>query len=86
MRRVIHATMILLMVLWTAVLVIDLAQGLLTIGDAAAVAVNEPAGEQARRLALGFWQDLWGAEAQARAIVWGIPMIVLALITALTQR
>jgi hypothetical protein len=78
--------MILLMVLWTAVLVVDLAQGLLSIGGIVAVGADEPAGEWVRRIALGVWYDLWSLKAQARAIVWGIPMIVFALITALTQR
>ncbi len=30
--------------------------------------------------------DLWGPAAQARATVWGLPMIVFALIAAITER
>jgi len=86
MTRIVHYLMFLLMVLWTAVLVTDLVQGLLASG----VFAGTPADQTPVQTAQGVFQtllpDLWGPAAQARAIVWGVPMTVLALIAAITQR
>lgn len=86
MRRAIHSAMIVLMVLWTAIVVVDLVQSLFTSSEIIGVVANETAADRARRFAQSLWHDFWGIKAQARAIVWGIPMIVFALVTALTQR
>ena len=86
MRRVLYYLTIVLMVLWTAVLVADLTQVLLSSGIFAAT----PAEQTPIQTAQGAFQtlvpDLWSPAAQARAIVWGLPMIVFALIAAITQR
>ncbi len=86
MRRVLYYLTIVLMVLWTAVLVADLTQALLSSG----VFAVTPAEQTPIQTAQGAFQtllpDLWGPAAQARATVWGLPMIVFALIAAITQR
>jgi hypothetical protein len=84
MHRAVYSLMIVLMVVWTALLVVDLAQSLL--------AAN-PLAEAGGSVALGAGKvldwiraDLWSPAAQARAVVWGIPMVVFSLIAAIAQR
>lgn len=86
MFRIVHYLMIFLMVLWTAVLVTDLAQGLLASGVFAAAPVDQTPIQTAQGTFQALLPDLWGPAAQARAIVWGLPMTVFALIAAITQR
>ncbi len=86
MNRIVHYLMIILMVLWTAVLVTDLVQGLLASGIFAATPVDQTPIQTAQGAFQKLLPDIWGPAAQARAIVWGLPMTVFALITAITQR
>ncbi len=86
MRRIVHYLMIVLMVLWTAVLLADLVQGLLASGVFAAAPADQAPIQTAQGVFQALLSDLWGAAAQARAIVWGVPMMVFALIAAITQR
>ena len=82
MNRIVHYLMLILMVFWTAVLVTDLVQGLLASG----VFADQTPIQTAQGAFKTLLSDLWGPAAQARAIVWGLPMIVFALIAAITQR
>lgn len=83
MRGVIYGLMVVLMVLWTAVLLVDLVQIVLASG----LVGPQPATGEAAPMAVGdALSNVWGPAAQARAIVWGLPMIVFALIAAITQR
>ena len=86
MRRVLYYLMIVLMVLWTAVLVADLTQVLLSSGIFAATPAEQTPIQTAQGAFQTLLPDLWSPAAQARAIVWGLPMIVFALIAAITQR
>ena len=86
MRQIVHYLMIVLMILWTAVLVTDLVQGLLASGVFAAAPVEQTPIQTAHVAFRALLPDLWGPAAQARAIVWGLPMTVFALIAAITQR
>ncbi len=86
MLRIVHYLMFFLMVLWTAVLVTDLVQGLLASGVFAAAPVDQTPIQIAQGAFQALLPDLWGPSAQARAIVWGLPMTVFALIAAITQR
>ncbi len=86
MNRAIYFLMIVLMVLWTAVLAADLVQGLLASGVFAAPGPEQSAVQTAESVYRKLSQDFWGPAAQARAIVWGLPMIVFALLAAITQR
>ncbi len=86
MLRIVHYLMIFMMVLWTAVLVTDLVQGLLASGVFAAAPVDQTPIQTAQGAFQRLLPDLWGPAAEARAIVWGLPMTVFALIAAITQR
>ncbi len=86
MLRIVHYLMIFLMVLWTAVLVTDFVQGLLASGLFAAAPVDQTPIQTAQGAFQALLPDIWGPAAQARAIVWGLPMMVFALIAAITQR
>ena len=86
MIRIVQYLMIFLMVLWTAVLVTDLVQGLLASGVFAAAPVDQTPIQTAQGAVQALLPDLWGPAAQARAVVWGLPMMVFALIAAITQR
>ena len=86
MNRIVHYLMFLLMVLWTAVLVTDLVQGLMASGVVAGAPVEQTPVQTAQGAFQTLLPDLWGPAAQARAIVWGVPMTVFALIAAITQR
>ncbi len=86
MNRIVHYLMLFLMVFWTAVLVTDLVQGLLASGVFAGTPVDQTPIQTAQGAFKTLLPDLWGPAAQARAIVWGLPMMVFALIAAITQR
>ncbi len=86
MHRAIYFLMIVLMVLWTAVLAADLMQSLLASGIFAAPEPEQSVVQTAESVYRKLMSDIWGPAAQARAIVWGLPMIVFALIAAISQR
>ena len=86
MARAIYTLMIVLMVLWSAALAVDLVQGLLASGVFAAPAAEQSVVQTAQSVYRSLLSDLWSPAAQARAIVWGLPMIVFALIAAISQR
>lgn len=86
MRLVVHYLMMVLMVLWTGVLLTDLVQSLLASGVFAAAPVEQTPIQTAQGAFQALLPDFWGPAAQARAIVWGLPMMVFALIAAITQR
>ena len=86
MNRIVHYLMFLLMVLWTAVLVTDLVQGLLASGVFAGAPADQTPIQTAQGAFRTLLPDIWSPAAQARAIVWGLPMTVFALIAAITQR
>ena len=86
MVRIVHYLMIIMMVLWTAVLVTDLVQGLLASGAFAGAPVDQTPVQTAQGAFQTLLPKIWSSAAQARAIVWGLPMTVFALIAAITQR
>ena len=86
MRRVVFFVSILLMLLWTAVLAADLVLGILSDDTLINAATGESPVQATGMVMNKLWGDLWGAKAQARAIVWGIPMVVFSLIAAISQR
>lgn len=86
MRRIVHYLILFLMFLWTAVLIADLAQSLMASGIFAAAPVEQTPIQTAQGAIQTLLPDLWGPAAQARAIVWGLPMTVFALVAAITQR
>jgi hypothetical protein len=78
--------MIVLMVVWTGILGFDLVTSLLADQQLLAVA-DQPDPLAAGEAAVpGLLAKIWGPAGQARAIVWGLPMIVFAMIAAISQR
>ena len=86
MNRAFYVSMIVLMVLWTAVLAADLVQSLIASGIFAAPEPEQSMIQTAQSFIRRLSYDLWRPESQARAIVWGLPMIVFALLAAISQR
>ena len=85
MRSFIYYSMVVLMVLWTALFVLELAY--LYANSPAIAALGESGftltdlGQFYDRLRLQFWS----INAGARVAVWALPMIVFAIVTAVTQ-
>jgi hypothetical protein len=86
MQRLVFGLAVLMMVVWTAIVVADLVVSIGSAGWLAAAAQEGVTPAGARGMFDAFRADFWGAAAQARAIVWGLPMTAFALIAALTQR
>ena len=85
MRGFVLVAMALLMTVWTAAVVADLwyvfqaeSGNLVLASGVLSLAEIERLFQQARP---GFWSDA----AQARAIVWGLPMMVFAMIAAISR-
>jgi len=86
MQRTIYYATIVLMVLWTAFLVADLVQLVLASGLAAGPADGEAVPAALDRGYQTVRDVIWGSAAQARAIVWGLPMIVFSLVAAISRQ
>jgi len=86
MQRTIYYATIVLMILWTAFLAADLVQLALGSGLLAAPAEGEAMPAALDRGYQTVRDVIWGSAAQARAIVWGLPMIVFALVAAITRQ
>ncbi len=81
MRRLVYGLMWVLMIGWTAALLVNISQGLMANEQFLQVLGGNVVPEQAGQIFQGFW----GEAAQARAVVWGIPMAVFALIAVITH-
>ena len=85
MRSFIYYSMVVLMVVWTAFFVLELAY--VYFSSPAIAALSESGysltdfGQFYDRMRLQFWSITAGA----RVAVWALPMIVFAIITAVTQ-
>ena len=85
MRSFIFYLMVVLMIVWTAVFIMELSYVYFS-----STAVAAMAGTEQSVADFGVFYDtiragFWGAEAAARVAVWGLPMVVLAIISAVTQ-
>ena len=85
MRSFIFYTMVVLMIMWTAVFIMEMAYVYFS-----STAVAAMAGTEHNLGDLGVFygairDSFWGPEAAARVSVWGLPMVVLAIISAVTQ-
>ncbi len=85
MRSFIFYSMIVLMIVWSAVFIMEMAYVYFSSTAVAAMAGTE------RSLGdFGVFYDtiregFWGLDAAARVAVWGLPMMVLAILSAVTQ-
>ena len=85
MRSFIFYTAVVLMIAWTAAFIFELVH---VYGSSTAIAAM--AGTERSLADFGVFYDtvrggFWGPEAAARVAVWSLPMVVLAIITAVTQ-
>lgn len=85
MRSFIFYLMILLMIVWTAAFIMELAYVYFS-----SPAVASMVGTDASLSNFGAFYDtiregFWGPGAAARVAVWGVPMVVLAIISAVSQ-
>ena len=85
MRGLVLVVMALFMALWTTAVVVDLwyvyqaeSEGLVLASGALSLAEIERLFQQIR-------PSVWSDAAQARAIVWGLPMMVFAMIAAISR-
>lgn len=78
--------MVILMVLWTGILGLDLVRSLLADQQLMAVAGQADPLAAGEAAVPGLLAKIWGPDGQARAIVWGLPMIVFSMIAAISQR
>ncbi len=86
MSRFVFYLMVILMIVWTTAVLADLAGGLLATEAVAAALANGSMAQAGEAALSALWSDFWGPTAQARAIVWGIPMLVFSMIAAIAQR
>ena len=85
MRSFIFYLMIVLMIAWTAVFIMEMAYVYFS-----STAVASMAGTEASLGNFGAFYDtiregFWGPGAAARVAVWGLPMVVLSIISAVSQ-
>ncbi len=85
MQRLVYGLMKLLMILWTAAVLYDIGQGLFADDELLKVINGELISEQSGQLVKKFWAGFWSSAAQTRAIIWGMPMTVFALIAVITH-
>ena len=85
MSRFFHGLAILLMFVWTIGLLLDIA-GSVVADQALMTALNGNIGaEESQPILREYWQAFWSAESERRAIIWGLPMMVFALIAVLNH-
>ena len=85
MRSFIFYLMIVLMIVWTAAFIMELAYVYFS-----STAVASMTGTEANLSNFGAFYDtiregFWGPGAAARVAVWGVPMVVLSIISAVSQ-
>ncbi len=85
MRGLVLVLMALLMVIWTAAVVADLWYVIEAASDSLVLASGVLSLAEIERLFQQVRPSVWSDAAQARAIVWGVPMMVFAMITAISR-
>ena len=85
MRSFIFYFMIVLMIAWTAVFIMELAYVYFSSTAVAAMAGTESSLGNLGAFYDTIREDFWGPEAAARVAVWGVPMVVLSIISAVSQ-
>ncbi len=85
MRGLVLLVMVLLMALWTGAVVADLWYLISAEGATLAQQSGEFTLPEFERLFAELRPGFWSDAAQARAIVWGMPMMVFATIVAISR-
>jgi hypothetical protein len=85
MRSFIFYSMIVLMIVWSAVFIMEMAYVYFSSTAVAAMAGTDPSLDGFGAFYDTIRDGFWGPVAAARVAVWGLPMMVLAIISAVTQ-
>ena len=85
MRGLLLVIMALLMVIWTTAIVVDLFYVIEAGSANLALASGALSLAEIERLFQQLRPSVWSEPAQARAIVWGLPMMVFAMIAAISR-
>ncbi len=85
MRSFTFYSVIVLMIVWTAVFIMELAFVYLTSPAVATFAASGFTMTDVGQFYVTIRDGLWSIASGARVAVWSLPMIVLAIITAVTQ-
>ncbi len=85
MRSFTFYSVIVLMIVWTAVFIMELAFVYLTSPAVATFAASDFTMTDVGQFYVTIRDGLWSIASGARVAVWSLPMIVLAIITAVTQ-
>ncbi len=85
MRGLVLVVMALLMAIWTATVVADLWYLYQAEAESLVLATGALSLAEIERLFQQIRPSVWSDAAQARAIVWGLPMMVFAMIAAISR-
>ena len=85
MRSFIFYSMIVLMIVWTAVFIMELAFVYFTSPAVATFAASGFTMTDVGQFYVTIRDGLWSITSGARVAVWALPMIVLAIISAVSQ-
>ena len=85
MRSFLFYLVVVLMIVWTAVFVMEMAYVYFSSTAVASMAGTERSLGDFGAFYDTVRADFWGPSAAARVAVWGLPMVVLAIISAVTQ-
>ncbi len=85
MRGLVLVVMAVFMVLWTTAVVVDLWYVYQAESESLVLASGALSLAEIERLFQQIRPSVWSDAAQARAIVWGLPMMVFAMIAAISR-
>lgn len=85
MRGFVHAITILLMIVWTVIVLADIAIGFSVPPGTTEAIVAGVTQDQLTQYYQEFRSSFFSPAAQVRATVWGIPMVAFGIIAAMTQ-
>jgi hypothetical protein len=85
MRSFIFYSMVVLMIVWSAVFIMEMAYVYFSSTAVAAMGGTEQSLGDFGVFYDTIRESFWGPDAAARVAVWGLPMVVLAIISAVTQ-
>lgn len=85
MRSFVFYSMVVLMIVWTAFFIMELAYVYFSSPAVATVAASEFAMADIGQFYVTIRTEFWGIASGARVAVWALPMLVFAILSAATQ-
>lgn len=85
MRGFVHGITVLMMIVWTVIVLADIAVGVGVPPGTTEAIVAGVTQDQLTQYYTEFRMAFFSPVAETRAIVWGIPMIAFGIIAAMTQ-